>query len=532
MKVRNLYIILICWLAACASMAAASEAEYGKLSYQWTLHADGSREFRHYEELTLFTHTAMNSTYGESFIRYNPKFQEVKIHASYTKQKDGTIIQTPDNAFVEVLPAFAANAPAYNHLKELVVVHTGLELGATIYLDYSILTRPGYYPELDLAETIQQTSPVKHCELTLIVPEGKPLAYDLLGNTTSPSVKSEKGTKRIHWTLHNLPALSREPFQPATGKDKVMLFASTYDTPRSALARFAQACEESRNFEAKAFAQYLAEGAATDQEKLERIANHVCNNIATAPVPARYNGFHYRDADEVLRSAYGTPTEKAILLHAMLNAADIQSRLLLTIPRCVEADACGLQAISGSCLEAIIDGNPLYLSATTSGEQPITWRGDLDRIYTPAGEKVTVTPRPVELKVIKSVKADASKAIGGTVICELPVLSEGVDNWHVATLNSRRTTHFELPSLLNEQVTYTVIPEKGMKLLTATGEESLTQPFGKVTRTLTWKGDTLEVVRTLELNKLQLTPAEYTGLRTLLNHWSDPAQRVLLFSAE
>ena len=28
-------------------------------------------------------------------------------------------------------------------LKEMVVVHTGLELGATICLDYSVITRPG-----------------------------------------------------------------------------------------------------------------------------------------------------------------------------------------------------------------------------------------------------------------------------------------------------------------------------------------------------------------------------------------------------
>lgn len=76
---------------------------------------------RIYKELTLFTHTAMNGLYGESFIVYNPAYQELKIHESYTRQKDGTIVKTPGNAFVEVLPATAADAPAYNGLKEMVV---------------------------------------------------------------------------------------------------------------------------------------------------------------------------------------------------------------------------------------------------------------------------------------------------------------------------------------------------------------------------------------------------------------------------
>ena len=63
--------------------------------------------------------------------------------------------------FVESTSRTAADAPAYNHLKEMVVVHTGLELGATIYLDYTLTSKPGYLPELDIYNELLQTSPVK-----------------------------------------------------------------------------------------------------------------------------------------------------------------------------------------------------------------------------------------------------------------------------------------------------------------------------------------------------------------------------------
>lgn len=105
-KITYKLILLLSLLAMTVTSFAASEAEYGKVSKAWTLHADGSQEYRSSMELTLFTHTAMNSTYGESFIVYNPDFQTLKIHSSYTRQKDGTIVKTPDNAFVEVLPPF------------------------------------------------------------------------------------------------------------------------------------------------------------------------------------------------------------------------------------------------------------------------------------------------------------------------------------------------------------------------------------------------------------------------------------------
>ena len=73
-------------LLAVLPARAASEAEFRKLSKTYTLRADGSQEMRVQKELTLFTHAAMNGLYGETFIVYNPDFQKLEIHASYTRQ--------------------------------------------------------------------------------------------------------------------------------------------------------------------------------------------------------------------------------------------------------------------------------------------------------------------------------------------------------------------------------------------------------------------------------------------------------------
>lgn len=128
----------------------------------------------------------MNGLYGETFITYDPQYQELKIHESYTRQKDGTIVKTPDNAFVEVLPSSAKDAPAYNRLKEMVVVHTGLELGATIVLDYSIVSRAGYLPALDVCCPVRELSPIKEFTCTVEVPSGVELHTELLNSSVRP----------------------------------------------------------------------------------------------------------------------------------------------------------------------------------------------------------------------------------------------------------------------------------------------------------------------------------------------------------
>ena len=102
----------------------------------------------------------------------------------------------------------------------------------------------------------------------------------------------------------------------------------------------------------------------------------------------------------------------------------------------------------------------------------------------------------------------------------------------MATLNSERQNRFELPALLKEEIIYTVTPGKGMRLETSTQERRIEKTFGKVVRTIVPKGDAIEVIRSIELNQLQYTPEEYDDLRALINEWTDPNNRVLLFSTD
>ena len=531
-KIANQIALLVCLtIWAFSSAYAASEAEFGKLSKAWTLHADGSQEFRCQKELTLFTHTAMNGTYGETFIVYNPAYQELKIHSSYTRQKDGTIVKTPDNAFVEVLPREAADAPAYNQLKEMVVVHTGLELGATLYLDYSILTKPGYAPELDIDDRLQETSPVKTYTATVSVPEGKPLAWDVSGTQVRPKETVRDGMKEVVWTLQNVPALSREVYTPKNGNHTIRLAVSTYPSPAGALAVLDKRFKDSKAYECKTFAPYLTEQAKSEKEKIQLLQKHVVEQMGTSQVSLDHTGYTVRDADLVLRSAYGTAAEKAQLLSVLLNAAGVKAEVVASYPALLKPEAMGLKAIKELAVKTTCDGKEKYLSPVSLHDPAFTLRGDLDRVYTLDGKAVGVSAVPVQIEEEKQVAVDASGAVGGYVVCTLPASSEGVDAWQMAALNTQRKTMLEIPSLIRETVKYTVAPAGGLTLKPTAASTSVTKPCGKVTQTIQPKGNQIEVVRTIELNQLQYTPAEYPDLRALLNEWNDPNQRVLLFTA-
>lgn len=521
-------ILMLCLFTLTEMAIAKPEAEFKKISKAWTLHADGSQEYRHSMELTLFTHTAMNSTYGESFIVYNPEFQELKIHSSYTKQKDGTIVKTPDNAFVEVLPSFAANAPAYNHLKEMVVVHTGLELGATIFLDYSIITKAGFYPALDINEQLQETSPVNLLELSISLPDNSPISWQLIGCDAKATEKKENGSKLLTWRLKGLKASSREFFQPKNS-DAARLLASSHKSCDEAILYLANRLKSSVSYESETFGPFISEKGKSESEKSDIILNHVVNNMDYSAVPLRYTGFSIRDIDTSLRSAYGTLLEKSQLLSVMLNASGIKSEVVAIYPANANVEACGLSAIKDFAIMANIDGEKRFLSATSLSSN-ITYRGNLDRLMTLDGKVIDVKPRQLVIKESKSIDLSDTKAENGHIILELPVISKGIDSWGMNTLSSQREGLFEIPASLIEEIKYNVKVKAGIKLLSSTDERVINTPFGRFQQRITPKGDEIELVRYIEINKIQFTPSEYKQIRSLINEWISSDNMVILFS--
>lgn len=227
--------LLACFMLF-ASAQAIPEAEFIKITKDYTFQPDGSYQIRYYKQLKINTHIAFNNLYGETFIIYNPKYQTVKINSSYTRQADGTIIKTPENAFNEVLPSNAADAPAYNHLRELVITHTGLEIGATIFLDYTLETKAGYLPDGIMPETddiLEELSPVKEYTINIDVPASYPLNYILTASQVKPKITEKGNMKQYSWQFKNIPAAANESKIP----DSVIprLTTSCYESQLMAL---------------------------------------------------------------------------------------------------------------------------------------------------------------------------------------------------------------------------------------------------------------------------------------------------------
>jgi hypothetical protein len=562
------------------------EAEYGKLSKTYTLNPDGSQEYRYSMELTLFTHTAMNRTYGESFIVYNPEFQELKIHSSYTKQKDGSIIETPENAFVEVLPRQAADAPAFNHLKEMVVVHTGLELGATIFLDYSVISKPGYLQELDICEPIRQTSMVKDYTITLSVPENKPLAYSLTTINANPVVKMENGKKLVSWKLQQVKAASQEPQTTGLNGDVAFLTATTYPSVKDALGAMKSQFSSSENGDLSSLSKEITKGKSSDTEKVYAILSYVSDNLSTIRLALPETGFRLRPVEDVISSAYATEAEKVNLLSGLLNAASLKAEVVAAFHPNMKVNECGLTAIQELFVMIKADGKSYYLTPKQSKISDAAMLGDYVSFVSisNAGEAIQIAPESsvldytytismlpdkAEMKVSgkvgnafipytinyldsfteKDKDAKEEKGSGYSiftysisqplkemadhyVLFTLPDASNSLSHAAYRNYNSKRKENLLLPYPVNESFKYILELPESVRLRTPETPKTISNGVGELIFSTKVNGNTVEIVRTLKLKKQLITPADYAAFRSLMTEWGDENSRQLLFNID
>lgn len=538
MKTLSIYIGIIgMLLLAVLPAKAASEAEFRKLSKTYTLRADGSQEVRVQKELTLFTHAAMNSLYGETFIVYDPDFQKLEIHESYTRQKDGTVIKTPANALVEVLPSAAADAPAYNRLKEMVVVHTGLELGATIVLDYSIVSKAGYLPELDVCCPVKELSPIKEYTFQLNVPADKTVHYELLNASAQPATAQKDGMKSFTWTLKDVqprpyayPSArgSMGQVQMAASGMMPVFIASTWANYGEALKSLKSQFQAGDRAAIEAKLAELTQGLKDNPQAVRNaIASYMTEmyRLGRCGVSLQEAGYRLRPASEIIRSAYGTQAELVNLDVALQQAAGLEAEVAVCALHPSEAADQGLSTIVS--LVAQSKRMPEKVALTGTDE---------------AGLQSFLTVTDLEGKPLKLEDyLGTQKSQTDTLKVDETKLQQPAEGWGIVTLpdpTSARTLYayaantaipenILLPSTVDCTLKTVVCLPEGMKMAPRADKE-LSNACGKVAFTYQPTKDGVKVTRTLKIDRQLQAPSNYKELYALLSEWRDAHNHTLV----
>lgn len=310
-----------------------SDATYFDQTKEYMLNADGSWSYHYQHRIKINTYYAFHNLYGEEFIVYNPLFQTLKINKSVTTMADGKQIASPANAFNEILPTFAANVPAYNHLREMVVTHTGLERGATLEFEYTLTSKKGFSSVMSGYEQLLMNSAINKLTFVINVPAGATINFEQFNIATKPIVERTANRVIYKWILSDLPAASREDFRPKEQQNRPAIVFCASNKPMDVMSVFAsqdafkcEATEQIKEFAVKTIAE-------TDSPlvKALKLQEKVVNELNTWPIPLQIIGYRLRNLSQIWQSNGGIEAEKVMILTAMLRSLNIQAEPVTVI---------------------------------------------------------------------------------------------------------------------------------------------------------------------------------------------------------
>lgn len=316
---------LVSTAAAKDDLCANADAVYLEMNDEYTLNEDGSLVHRHSHKVKLLTHYSFHRLLGESFIVYNPEYQELKIYRSRTTMADGKEVDSTPNAFNEVLPAFCAMAPPYMGLREMVVTHLGTERQAVLELDYEIRSKAGFVPFLMGEEVFADSHPILKKKVDIHVPIGTALKSRLF-NSNADAVVTDGGSFTTYsWTLTDLPLVPGETMKAdnaAFAPHLVFSTCPTWDEAAKTLAeRFDAACNTGGAADKKLAA--ISKNAHDPVALMRAVNRFVADDTAGVAIDPGLLGYRLRPATETFASSLGTSFDRAAFLVALLRKAGL-----------------------------------------------------------------------------------------------------------------------------------------------------------------------------------------------------------------
>lgn len=570
-----------------------ADAVYLKWTKTYRLNRDGSIHTIIEKQHKLLTYRAFQSLYGDTHIFYNPDFQKVEIQYAFTVNADGTKIEVPENGVNDILPGWAAGSKTYSRLREKVITHTGLEQNATINCRYSVVTQPDVVPFLAGIETIGSDCPIEELSIVVELPEEETLNYQLVNASQEPQVKTKDGMRSYRWNFTDLPQKLHENYDDVIDPTVPVLAFSTQKDAPAVKNWLNESVGYSAELVPEAIPYLTAQTVGLESvQQILKIQEIVVGETNTLNIPTVLLGFRSRNPQQVWLSGSGTPFEKSALLASLLRSFGYAAELCLQYPAFIDGVNMPFFLMAEPLVKVETDGQIMLLSAThrnsndagsaQSGNIVLSLQSDFKQINTQqptrgvrvTGEMLFSGDNLLKGKITSEYshsaipyyrlladknlfpdknfningKADSLSANflsvssqietkdwtvqrGDYIFVRLPESKEGLTAVAPAILPFERETPLKMSAPVSESYQYSIVVPDNMKLVNGLNED-VTNAIGHVRFDFGQDGNTLKLIRTVDINKEIISPEEYALFKQLLDKWHTPKFREIILKKE
>ncbi len=545
---RYIFVIMaICAITTIFAKAPEKDAVYKLVSKSYTLNADGSTEFRKRVELQIFTRMTFDE-FGETFITYNPDFQELIINEAYTIRKDGSKVETPANAFNPMLPESCVKCERLNGIRTMVVTHTALEYDAVIVLDYTIRSKNFFFQELMEKVDLSYAMPIEKYVVTVTSPEYKPANFQLNGENLhyTKSESADKGMVSTVWTFTNLPEGPECNFIFPSAQSSLTFF--TLDKEEDIVGRIANqnSMQKFENQKITEFFRNRFSEEMSDMDKVLMVRDYIHDYIRTNDVDAKVLNFMFASPQQVWETNCATPIEKDILLAGVLKSLGYDAELAFK-GRSLSSD-----------LETVVRIDKLYISANEAEDLSLDAYSPCTFI-SQSGKLLNIPLKPTIVEVTASItfengtinapKVDvARKDVRSPLMHTLQPQEVNVAKVTVSQLSGKyyemtiddgdygtQVRSVDIPSDLkynintkksDETYAYTITLPANTRCLTKPVHKEITVENAKMLIDVQVDGQTVTIKRQLSLPQEGISAKNVKKFKAMMGEWEVPVKVV------
>jgi hypothetical protein len=328
----------------------------------WSLDREGATHRRDHQWVKLLTHRAIGR-FGDQRIDVCDGPEQLTIHTAQTILPDGKVLPVAKYSFNLAAPDDVGGWPEYAAWQQQVICFGGIEDNCVLELDYEIAAKAGTLPWLEADVRLSDDCPVVERIVSVTVPEGTELQYQLDGiPAAEPAKAGNGGLTTYRWTFKDLPATAGEAQTPRWEKRCARLRFTTCksgdDWAAAVLRKAAGAVKPDEKI--KKFAESAVEQERDALERARKIANKLRDSFTVVDSPKAIRTLACRDAAEVLRANYGNALEAAALLAAALESLDIRTSIEVAVDATAWSDKTPTTAaFAGAVVAADLPGGPV-----------------------------------------------------------------------------------------------------------------------------------------------------------------------------
>ena len=544
---NNIFMLLaVCMSLTAFGKAPEKDAVYKLISESYTLNADGSTEFRKRVELQIFTRMTFDE-FGETFITYNPDFQELIINEAYTIRKDGSKVETPANAFNPMLPESCTKCERLNGIRTMVVTHTALEYEAVIVRDYTIRSKNFFFQELQKKVELYDDVPIEKYVVSVTTPDYKPVKFQLNGENLSYTTTESKDKDLVStvYTFTNLPeAPTCDLVFPSAWAS---LSFYTLDKPEDIIDRIARqnSLNKFDNQKITEFFRSRFTDEMSDMDKVLLVRDYIHNYIRTNNLDSKTLNYMFASPQQVWETNCGTPIEKDILLAGALKSLGYDAELAFK-SNSLATD-----------LETVVRVDKLYISANETDDLSLDAYGP-STFIAQSGKLLNTPLKPNLVDVAASItfengKLDAPKVDVSKKDVRSPLMhtlqqqdinvakvSVNQNNkYYTLSINDGyygTTVHsIDIPADLvynlntkqsEESYMYTVTLPANVRCLTKPVHKEITVENAKLLIDVQIDGQTVKITRQLSLPQEGISAKNVKKFKAMMGEWEAPAKVV------